>query len=126
MAESGRSGANEGIRVLDDFVCKAIPSSGVPRTTTPGTGVNADMNVLSEVPLGTSHTTLSPQRLAELRALSNADLLALVRLHASKLSAEELRVIHDIGINRLVRDGARGADDVSREAMLATLKRIAS
>jgi hypothetical protein len=128
MAAPANPGANEGIRVLDDFTCDAIPAAGLPRIATPGKGVNSAMRVLAEFAVSNGRTPLTTERTAELRALSNDELLTLVRSNASELSAEDLRVIHDIAIERLTReDGPRATEAaiVAREAMVATLNRIA-
>jgi len=61
-----RLGANEGLRVLDDFICEAIPSLGVPLAASPGRGVNAGIQVLSEIVVrGEPMTDLHSLPLAE-------------------------------------------------------------
>jgi hypothetical protein len=90
--------------------------------------VNAGVRVVVEVVGRATQAPLTEERAAELRALSNSQLLALVRSSGPTLSPEELRVIHDVAVQRLGQGGppaAEGADELSREAMLATLNRIA-
>jgi hypothetical protein len=119
---------NEGFRLLEDFVCEATPSPEVPAAASPGRGVNAGVQVVVEVVARATHPPLPEGRAAELRALSNPQLLALVRSAGPTLSPEELRVIHDIAVWRLGQGEptvAEGAEELSREAMLATLNRIA-
>jgi hypothetical protein len=128
-AERVKPGGNEGVRVLEDFPCDAICATDFPGPAAPGRGVNADIKVLAEFPACESRPALAAERTAELQGLANSNLLALVRLHGSELSAEELKFIHDIAIARLIQQDVRvsqGADEVSREAMQATLSRIAS
>lgn len=127
--EHGKPGGNEGARVLEDCPCEALCATDFPRIATPGRGINVDANVLAEFPACGSRPALTAERTAELRAHANSNLLALVRLHGAELSAEELKFIHDSAIARLIQLDAglsQGADEVSREAMQATLRRIAS
>ncbi len=42
------AGPNEGLRVLDDFVCTAIPEPGLP-TASQGVGTNAGVHVLVQM-----------------------------------------------------------------------------
>lgn len=118
---------NEGFRLLDEFVCEATPGPELPAAAAPGRGVNAGVQVVVEVVARAPQPPLSEERAAELRALSNLQLLALIRSSGPTLSPEELRFIHDIAIQRLGQSRpptAEGAAELSREAMLATLNRI--
>jgi hypothetical protein len=114
--------------LLEEFVCEAIQAPEVPAAASPGRGANAGVQVVVEVVTRPTQPPLSEERAAELRALSNPQLLALVRSSGPTLSPEELRFIHDIAIRRLGQGGppaAEGAEELSREAMLVTLNRIA-
>jgi hypothetical protein len=119
---------NEGFRLLEEFVCEAIPGPEVPAAAGPGRGINAGVQVVVEVVARAPQPPLSEARAAELRALGNLKLLALIRSSGRTLSAEELRFIHDLAIQRFGQGGpsvTEGAAELSREAMLATLNRIA-
>ncbi len=126
---AAQAGENEGIRVLDDFVCEATPAAGVPVAVSSGRGINAGARMISEVLVGDSRDSTSPERVAQLRALNNQQLLAFVRSSGANLNPDELRVIHDIAIERLTQNHSNcseGADELSREAMLVSIRRIAS
>jgi hypothetical protein len=120
--------SNEGFRLLEEFVCAATPGPEVPAAAPTGRGVNAGVQVVVEVIARAPQPPLNEGRVAELRALSNLQLLALVRSSGPALSPEELRAIHDIAIQRLGERAApvaQGAEELSRETMQATLNRIA-
>jgi hypothetical protein len=126
---AAQPGENEGFRLLDDFVCEATPAAGVPVAVSPGRGLNAGARMIAEVLVGDSRDSPSAERVAQLRALSNQQLLAFVRSSGAKLNPNELRAIHDIAIERLTQDhgnSSEGADELSREAMLVSIRRMAS
>jgi hypothetical protein len=119
---------NEGFRLLEEVVCEATPGPEVPTVASPGRGINAGVQVVVEVVARPTQPPLGEERAAELRALSNAQLLALVRSSGPTLSPDELRFIHDLAIRRLGQGGppaTEGAEELSREAMLVTLNRMA-
>lgn len=124
---AAKPGSNEGVRVLKDFVCDAIqePEEGV--TERAGRGANAGIAV-SDPAVCDCPFPLRPPRVAELRSLSSAQLKALLTMSGSTLSRGELWVIHQIALERAARDDAnrsKDAEDLSRDAMLATLSRVA-
>jgi hypothetical protein len=129
MAASGR---NEGVRVLEDFVCKAIPCSGTVLPPSPGRGINKGMSVVAELSVRASQSSsqsLTNERLAEFRALSNGQLLEIVRSKNASLSSQELLAIHDIAVERLTKGSDAISDssiELSREAMLVAINRTAS
>ena len=119
------SGQNEGIRVLEEFACEAIPHSA-PAAPSAGRGVNPGMEVVTELVVRASQPPLTKERIEELRAMSSAELLALLRSCGSGLSSQELLVIHDIAAERWTKKdgpGSEGAIELSREAMLVALNR---
>jgi hypothetical protein len=121
------SGDNEGVRVLDEFVCQA---NSLFQTSQPGglgAGANAGIRVIAELAEDTSRPTMTDQRKADLRRLSTSDLLALVQGGGVKLTPADLRFIHDLAIERLVKcddDGSKGADELSRCAMEVAVGRM--
>jgi hypothetical protein len=119
------SGQNEGIRVLEEFACEAIPRSG-PTAPTSGRGTNPGMEVVTELVVRASQPPLTKERIEELRAMSSAQLLALLRSSGPGLSSQELLAIHDIAAERWTkRDDpvSEGAIELSREAMLVAINR---
>ena len=96
--------SSEGFRMLDDFICDAIPGPDISTTTSFGRGENRGMQAVSEFVIRASHPALSKERAAALRALTNLQLLALVRNSGSELSPEELGAIREIAIERLMQD----------------------
>jgi hypothetical protein len=114
---------NEGIHVLEDFVCEATPVPGVNSATSPGSGINAGI-IVSDDDLSGSRPHLSAK---ELRELSNSQLCNLLEMSGPNLSPEDLRMIHDIAIERLLQNEpavSEGAVNLSKEAMQVTLHRI--
>ena len=122
------SGHNEGFRVLEDFACEAIPASASAGLGSKGRGVNAGMDVVAELVIRATHLPLTEERIAELQAMSTAQLLELVRLGDLELSNQELLVIHDIAADRLTKANdpfSVGSRELSREAMLVAIRRSA-
>jgi hypothetical protein len=86
------------------------------------------VQVLAELVTRADAVPVSDGRIAELRALSTPDLLDLVRTQGRDLATEELRVIHDVAIDRLAakdRQGSDDADELSRDTMMLALNRLA-
>jgi hypothetical protein len=94
------SGFNEGIHVLEEFSCEAIPHSEAAKPNSAALGVNADVNVLAELLVPNSNHSITQERIAAFKAMSNAELLALVHSSGSSLSGDELLIIHDIATER--------------------------
>jgi hypothetical protein len=117
----------EDFRVLEELVCEATPGPGVPAAAPQGSGVNAGVRALSEFIVRASHAPLTAERVAALRAMSNRELLALVRSAGPELSPAELGVIHDLALERLTQDDSLASEGVelSRETMRVALERIA-
>jgi hypothetical protein len=121
---AAETGNNEGFHVLDDFICEITPAPGITSVTSPGSGINAGI-IVSDIDISGSHPHLSAK---EWRELSNAQLCNLLEMLGSKLSPEDLQVIHDIAIERLIQNEpavSEGAVNLSKEAMQVTLHRIA-
>jgi hypothetical protein len=119
------SGQNEGFRVLEEFACEAIPAPDRALPSPAGRGVNTGMEVVTELVVRASGT-LSKERIAALRAMSSAQLLALLRSSGSALSNQELLTIHDIAAERWTNGDAlmsQAAVELSREAMLVATNR---
>ncbi|HZY85899.1 MAG TPA: hypothetical protein VFE78_13775 [Gemmataceae bacterium] len=85
---TARPDGNEGFRLLDDFVCEAVPGPGAPSTAAAGRGVNAGVRVVVEVVGRATQAPLTEERAAELRALSNSRLPAPVRPSGPTLSLQ--------------------------------------
>jgi hypothetical protein len=120
---AAETGNNEGFHVLDDFICEVMPAPGVTSATSPGNGINAGI-ILSDNDISGSHPRLSEK---ELRKLSSAQLRNLLEMLGPTLSPEDLQVIHDIAIERLIQNEpavSEGAVNLSKEAMQVTLHRI--
>jgi hypothetical protein len=120
------SGHNEGFRVLEEFACKAIPSSGLASPGSAGPGENTGMGMLTELVVRASDPSAPPERLAQLRAMSSLELLALVHSSGSRLSREELLAIHDIAAERCTKADdplSQPAIELSRATMLVAINR---
>jgi hypothetical protein len=102
----------EGAIILEDFVCDAIPAPGVPAGIK-GRGVNAGWSP------GQDPEPPSASRVAELEAMHDEQLLALVR--SSTLSREELVTVHEIATRRLTEGHNGPALELSRAAMQAAM-----
>jgi len=130
-------GKNEGFRILDEFVCRAIPeASAVAKEAThpvAGAGENEGMQVLAEAasdalgePIaekdsapdstrerrpggGAAKSKQSALRLPDWRALSNAQLFCVLRL-TQGITEADLRLIHDVLEERLAREHVEPAD----------------
>jgi hypothetical protein len=125
---SSPSGKNEGCRVLEDFVCEALPGPGIPVGIPLGRGAKVSVQMLSEFAVNVAQLPLTDERKAELRKLTTAQLLVLVQSNGAKLSPEELRFLHDLSLERLTTNAecvAQGADLLSREIMQAAVNRLA-
>lgn len=121
------TGTNEGIRVLEDFACNAIPGSEAGAADSPGQGTNAGIAESNSAGCD-SPFRIGALRAAELRSLSNAELVDILTRSSSTLSPGELWVIHEIGVERLAeaKDAqSENADELSRNVMLVTLNRVA-
>jgi hypothetical protein len=119
-------GHNEGFRVLEEFTCDAIPVSDPALDGSRGRGVNTDMDVLTEMVVRPAPAALNKERIAELRAMSNAQLLALIRSSGSELSRKDLLAIQDIAAERSTNGSGASAQDaleLSRAAMLVAVNR---
>jgi hypothetical protein len=125
---SAPTGRNEGVSGVTEFVCDAILAPGIAADASPGRGVNEGVRGVTEFVMDASSGPLPEGRESELRSMSTADLLTLVRSCGREVSAEELRFIHGLAIERLTRETVplcREAEKLSREAMQAAVKRIA-
>jgi hypothetical protein len=116
------SGCNEGFTVLNDFVCEATPSPGIPLATSPGTGVNAGIMVSdADVQNAPSHT--STLQIEELRKLSFPELTNLINL-LTEPSREELFMIYDVILEKLKLSKipiSKDTKNILRESMLVLL-----
>ena len=79
-----KRGQNEGLRVLDDFVCEAIPNPAVPQAVPDKRGQNEGMRVLEEVSLGLEPMDAN-QLLAEFRRALIGHAVRFSRLAANSL-----------------------------------------
>jgi len=98
---AAKTGNNEGLRVLEDFGCEAVPGSEVSAADSAGRGINAGIAV-SEPP-----ACDSPARLTEeLRSMSDGQLHALLKMSGPELNRELARAIRQIVLERreLLRD----------------------
>ncbi len=122
-----RPGVNEGMRILEDFVCDAVPAPNLVVGGSPGAGRNMGIDLVAELVTSNPPVPLDEERRIQLRALSHADLLALVRQHNVELSPEELLFIHDLAIESLAGAASPcppGADQLPRELMRLALRRL--
>ncbi len=119
-------GINEGFSILDEFVCTAIPGPTVTAPDSLGRGVNEGIAVIGPLDLAPPTCPVEQTRIAALRAMSNAELLALIRASGAGMTGQELLTIHDIAAERLLT-GNQTSDviEVSREAMRTAVKRSA-
>src|ERR1051325_9025096 len=118
-------GNNEGFRILDEFVCTAILGTTMPPSGSAGRGINDGISVTGKLDFASPYRRPVDQtRIAALRAMSNAELLALIRASGADMSGQELLTIHDIAAERL-STGSQAAEaiEVSREAMRTAVKR---
>lgn len=117
------AGQNEGCEVLEEFVCEAMPDADPLPPGPLGRGVNAGAHLLTE--LVSSATAATQERVAELRGMSIAQLLHLVRSHGAELSSEELLILHDIAAERAAQGNGslQEAIELSRETMLEAIHR---
>ena len=125
---AAQSGSDEGIRVLDDFVCEAKPGPDMAPVGSSGRGANAGMYVASSFVVRAEVPSLTQERQAALRNLSNSELLALVQGDGSELGSEELHFIHDLALERLAHGDnscSQGAEELSRKVMQVAVRRIA-
>jgi hypothetical protein len=124
-----KPGENEGFRVLEDFVCDAIPGPGISTDGPCARGENEGVDVQWELVVNASPDPLTQDRKAELRRLNTTELHALVQKSWSELSPAELGFIHEIALEGLAqKEGnltSNGAEELSREVMQAALRRIA-
>jgi hypothetical protein len=119
-------GHNQGFRVLDEFVCDAIGRSDMDTTGVRGRGINPGMQVVAERTVGDTLSAVPENRLTELRKMSSAELLAIIRSTGPSLNNAELVAIHDIAAERLSNGPGPVASeelDLSRAAMLAAVER---
>jgi hypothetical protein len=120
---------NEGFRVLEEFVCDAIPGPGISKDGPFARGENEGVDVQWELVVNASHEPLAEDRKAHLRQLNTADLHALVSKGWAELKPMELAFIHELALERLApkKEGpfSNGAEELSREVMRAALRRIA-
>src|SRR5947209_6226861 len=121
-------GENEGFRILDDFVCDAIPGPGIALEGPFGRGENEGMHFLWELDFNASQPPLAEERKAEFHKLGSSDLHALVRNTWSELTPAELEFLHELALERMAQKDAEspshGAERLSREVMNAALRRI--
>jgi hypothetical protein len=93
------SGRNDGFRVLDEFICDAVPASGMPASSSCGRGKNAGMQVTQELTFQALADGIAP-----LAALSSAELLALVEGNGAGLTLPEAKTIVQIALERVERN----------------------
>jgi hypothetical protein len=120
-------GGNEGIRVLEDFICVATAAEAA-QGATHANGANLGMRVISETIGRASHLPLTADRIEEFQRLPTCELLAFVQLKGDELTPDELSCIHDIAIDRFAKDDdalSKGSDKLSREVMHVAARRIA-
>jgi hypothetical protein len=122
-----RPAENEGFRILEDFICGAIPAPGIPTEGPYSIGENEGMNVQWELVVDASPRPLTEERKTELQKLTAAELLALVRQNRPGLTPAELAFIHEIALEKLTRQEnpwSNGASDLARAVVQAFLRRI--
>jgi hypothetical protein len=118
-------GTNEGIRVLDDFVCEAIPMMPLPDGVVPSRAKNNGVQAVVEFE---QTGPLLGERQDALRAMSNESLLDLIENNASALTTDEIRFVHDIALERLGSDNGDVTTDagrLAREAMRIVVAKLA-
>jgi hypothetical protein len=108
------AGPNEGLRVLDDFVCTAVPEPGLPTGSPHAVGTNAGVHVLSQVPEGVERLEAKDLK-SQLRSLSVSQLHAFLRTSGERLTREELLILHDIATEKLIQE--RGSDPTDAERL---------
>ena len=124
-AEFGR---NERIRVLDDFVCEAIPGPLISTAESCGMGMNAGVHVPLPLAIAIPSESSGQPATVEWRKWSTEQLHSFLLESADRLSPDELELVHDIAADRLGQSNDpfnAGAGKLLRAVLLVALKRIA-
>lgn len=124
---AGQRANREDFRILDQYIAEEQASPPVPPTDFVTSGSNAEMPLLAAFEAIGSGFALGEERKAELAKCSIAELLTHVRLNRAALSPEDLHLIHDLAIERLLqRDEATAgeAGELSRIVMQEAVSRI--
>jgi hypothetical protein len=98
---------NEGFRYLGEFLSTAVPGPGIDMSSVHGRAANAGFLHSQESIDSEEHRPFTEQREAELGALTTDQLLAYVRASGMKMTADELRFIHAIAMDRARSSGQR-------------------